>query len=236
MAGLKLRARTTLLATLNLSNYSEFGLIVVAIGVSNNWLDAQWLIVMAVALSISLIIAAPLNKADNNIYRKYLDFWRSMERRERLPDDMSIDTNDARVAVFGMGRVGVGAYDALCVSQHQQVIGVDFDEQLIGQLEQAGRNVVVGNPSDPDFWEKISHNTSFDLILLAMPNLQANLSTLNQLKNMSHPAQVAAVVRYSDEEELLRSQGVAEVFNIYTEAGSGFGEHVLKNLSTETPE
>ena len=96
--------------------------------------------------------------------------------------------------------------------------------------------MVVGNPSDPDFWEKISHNTSFELILLAMPNLQANLSTLNQLKNMSHPAQVAAVVRYSDEEELLRSQGVAEVFNIYTEAGSGFGEHVLQNLSTETSE
>ena len=87
--------------------------------------------------------------------------------------------------------------------------------------------MVAGNPNDPDFWEKISHNTSFDIILLTMPNLQANLSTLYQLKNMSHPAQVAAVVRYSDE-ELLRSQEVVEVFNIYTEAGSGFGEHVLQ--------
>ncbi len=232
MAGLKLRARTTLLATLNLTNYSEFGLIVVAIGVSNNWLDPQWLIVMAIALSISLIVAAPLNKADNEIYRKYHDFWRSQERRERLPDDVSIDTNDARVAVFGMGRVGEGAYDALCVSQNEKVIGIDFDEKLIEQQKQADRDVVVGNPSDPDFWEKIEHNAPFELILLAMPNLQANLSALNQLKSMAYPAQIAAVARYPDEEELLRNEGVSEVFNIYTKAGAGFAEHVVRNMSS----
>ena len=234
MTGLKLRARTALLAMLNLSNYSEFGLIVVAIGVSNNWLDAQWLIASAIALSISLIIAAPINKANNDIYRKHNDLWRSMERRERLPEDLSIDTFDAQVAVFGMGRVGVGAYDALCDSQSKKVIGFDFDDQLIEEQKYSGRNVAVGNPSDPDFWEKIDHNKSFDLILLAMPNLQANLSALAQLKSMAYPAQVAAVVRYSDEEELLREQGVEEVFNIYTKAGTGFAEHVVQNIEARS--
>ncbi len=60
---------------------------------------------MTIILVTNLIQQAPLS-------------WRSMERRERLPDDMSIDTNDARVAVFGMGRVGVGAWGLLRCGQN----------------------------------------------------------------------------------------------------------------------
>ncbi len=233
MTGLKLRARTALLSTLNLSNYSEFGLIVIAIGVSQGWLDAQWLIVMAIALSVSLVLAAPLNNADQNIYRKHMDFWRSLQRQERLPDDVSIDTHDAKIAIFGMGRVGMGAYEKLADVENQQVIGIDFDRQLVDEHSEAGRNVAVGNPSDPEFWEKIDHNPAFELILLAMPNLNANLSALNQLRSMNHPAKIAVVVKYPDEEDLFRDQGVTEVFNIYTEAGAGFAEHVINSLDPE---
>ena len=230
LTGFKLRARTALLATLNLTNYSEFGLIVIAIGVSLGWLDSQWLIVMAIALSVSFMVAAPFNSADNQIYRRHINFWRSFQTDERLSDDLAIDTNDAKVAVFGMGRVGAGAYKRLCDAKNNSVIGIDFDQKLINHHAAQGRNVAVGNPNDPDFWEKIEHNCAFDLILLAMPNLQANLSTLNQLKSMNYPAKIAAVVRYPDEEELFRDQGVMEVFNIYTEAGTGFADNVLKTL------
>jgi len=44
MTGFRLRARTSLLATINLTNYSEFGLIVTAIGVSNRWISSEWLV------------------------------------------------------------------------------------------------------------------------------------------------------------------------------------------------
>ena len=230
LTGLKLRARTALLATLNLSNYSEFGLIVVAIGVSNNWLDAQWLIVMAVTLSISLIIAAPLNNVDNHIYRKYNNFWKSMQLSKRLPDDVFIDTKGASVAVFGMGRVGSGAYDKLAKLQNKDVVGIDFDVNLIRKHLDENRNVLVGDPSDPDFWEKIDQNPKFDQILLALPNLQANLSALSQLKELNYQPQISAIVGYPDEEELLRAQGVSVVYNIYTDSGTGFAEHVIDQL------
>ena len=233
MSAFKLRARTTLIATLNLSNYSEFGLIVTAIGVANQWLDAQWLIVMAVAVSVSFVFAAPLNKADNHLYRKYRDTWRSMQRSKRLPDDEPIDTDDARIAIFGMGRVGAGAYDELNATQDKHVVGIDFDAGLIANHLQENRNVIIGNPGDPDFWEKIDHNPKFELILLALPNLQANLSALSQLREIAHPAQIAAVVRYPDEEKRLRDEGISAVYNMYTEAGAGFAEHVFHHVNPD---
>jgi predicted Kef-type K+ transport protein len=55
-----LRARTSLFASLSLTNYSEFGLIVTAIAAGQGLLSADWLLVMAMAISISFAISAPL--------------------------------------------------------------------------------------------------------------------------------------------------------------------------------
>lgn len=47
----KLRSRTSMLASFNLGNFSEFGLIVAAVATSKGWLPPQWLVIIAVALS-----------------------------------------------------------------------------------------------------------------------------------------------------------------------------------------
>ena len=55
-----LRARTALFSSITLGNYSEFGLIVAALGVSQGFLSVDWLLVMAIAVSISFAVAARL--------------------------------------------------------------------------------------------------------------------------------------------------------------------------------
>ncbi len=225
MTRFKLRARTALLASLNLTNYSEFGLIVAAIGVSNGWMDADWLVVIAIALSLSFVAAAPLNSEDNRIYGAYRNFWLKFQSRERLPDDMLLNTQGATIAIFGMGRVGSGAYHRMRELHGETVVGIDFDAELVKRLQREGCKVLHGDPSDADFWDKIERNHSIELIMLALPNLGANLDALEQLREISFPGRIAATARYSDEEELLRQAGATSVFNIYTEAGAGFAEH-----------
>lgn len=51
-----LRARTSLFVSLSLANYSEFGLIVAALGASAGWLPPQWLLIMAICVSLSFSI------------------------------------------------------------------------------------------------------------------------------------------------------------------------------------
>lgn len=223
----KLRARTSLLTTLNLTNYSEFGLIVIAICYSNGWMDAEWLSVLAVALSLSFVAVAPLNNIDNRIYGRFRGFWMKYQRTERLPDDGLLDTHGATIAIFGMGRIGSGAYDKMRELHGETVVGIDFDEEKIkGQLAK-GRAVLQGDPSDADFWDKIEHNNCIELVMLALPNLDANIDALEQLREISFPGRIAATARYPDEEGRLRELGADEVFNIYTEAGAGFAEDVV---------
>ncbi len=226
MTRFKLRARTSLLATLSLTNYSEFGLIVAAIGVTNGWLDSEWLVVIAIALSLSYVLAAPLNSIDNKIYGQFRSFWMRFQRKERLPDDMLLDTLGATIAIFGMGRVGSGAYDKMRALHGETVVGIDFDAELTKRHQSVGRNVLHGDPSDADFWDKIEQDHSIELVMLALPNLAANLDALEQLREISFPGRIAATARYPDEEEELRQSGATAVFNIYTEAGAGFADHV----------
>ena len=56
-----LRARTSLFSSITLGNFSEFGLIVAALGVSQGFLSVDWLLVMAIAVSVSFAVAAPFS-------------------------------------------------------------------------------------------------------------------------------------------------------------------------------
>ncbi len=234
MTHFKLRARTSLLATLNLTNYSEFGLIVAAIGVSSGWMDSEWLVVIAIALSVSFVIAAPLNNNNDRIYKLYRSFWQKFQHQKRLPDDMLFDTYGATIAIFGMGRVGSGAYDKMQEHRGNTVLGIDFDADSIDSHLSKGRKVLHGDPSDADFWDKIDKEHRIKLVMLALPNLHANLNALKQLKEISFTGRIAAVAKYPDEVDLLKSAGASEVFNIYTEAGAGFADHIESKYLLES--
>ena len=233
MTRLKLRARTSFLTSLSLTNYSEFGLIIAAIGVSNGWLNSEWLVILAIALSISFIAASPLNAIDDRIYTKFKKIFIQYQSKERLPDDLLLDTRSASIAIFGMGRVGTGAYDKMREYYSDKVIGVDFDIERVNAHKAKKRNVLHGDPSDVDFWEKISKEHKIELVMLALPNRQANLDALEQLRLISFTGRVAAIARYPDEVQILKEAGATAVFNIYTEAGAGFAEHVESNVTIQ---
>ena len=228
LTAFKLRARTSLLATINLTNYSEFGLIVMAIGVSSGWIGSEWLVVVAVAMTFSFAISAVLNSKSDELYSRFRATLDKFQRAERLPDDRLLDIGNAVVAVVGMGGVGSSAYDEMRRLYGEKVIGVDIDPATAKSHQSAGRNVVQGDPSDPDFWDRVQYDHTLKLVMVALPKLNTTLEVIEQLENASYEGQVAATSKFPDEAETLKQHGVDIVFNIYTEAGTGFATHVSR--------
>ena len=109
------------------------------------------------------------------------------------------------------------------------VLGIDFDAEKVKKHLDVGRNVMRGDPSDADFWEMISKDHGIELVLLALPNIYANLDALAQLRVIKFPGLIAATARYPDDDVPLKKAGADEVFNIYAEAGAGFASHVEEN-------
>ena len=226
LARFRLRARTALLASSSLTNFSEFGLIVAAVAVANGWIDGVWLSVIAVALSLSCGIAAGVDYVADRIYARYRTAWLRLQRRERLAGDRMLDTGEATVLVLGMGRVGAGAYEAMHRRHGETVVGVDIDPRTVTKHRSAGSNVLLGDPSDADFWDRIQDTNAVELVMLALPNLTASLAVLDRLRAASFRGRVAATARFRDEIEPLERAGASVVFDVYEEAGSGFAAHV----------
>jgi predicted Kef-type K+ transport protein len=228
----KLRARTSLLATLSLANYSEFGLLVAAIGVKNGWIGPEWLITIAIALSISFIAASPLNTAAHSIYERWSKRLKPFETKSRHPDDQPLDTGDAEIAVFGIGRIGIAAYEDMHEKYGEIVIGIDFNFEVVEKHRQTGRNVIVGDATDIDFWERVTSGSreKLRMVILAMPDHKANMNALNELTQMQFKGKIAATAVYDDEVEELKQAGAYAAYNIYAAAGFGFAEHVCQAL------
>jgi predicted Kef-type K+ transport protein len=225
----RLRARTSVLASRNLTQYSEFGLIVTAVSVANGWLSGEWLVIMSLLVAFSFILAAVVIRPGDDIYSARRVFWRRFQQADLMLDEQPINVDDARVVIVGIGGVGSGAYDHMNSRFPGKVIGVDIVPQTVKAQESAGRQVLLGDPADADFWDRVSLPQSVEMIMLTLPLVTTSKAVLEQLRASGYTGAVAAVARYSDEIPLLQASGADLVFNIYTEAGTGFAEHVIES-------
>jgi glutathione-regulated potassium-efflux system ancillary protein KefC len=230
----KLRARTSLLGSFSLANYSEFGLIVGAIGTANGWIGNEWLVIIAIALSATFVLASPLNTSAHGIYARLADRLKPFETEGRHPDDQPIDPGNAEIAIYGMGRIGTGAYDFLCERYGEVVIGVDYDPLTVKEHQTAGRNVIYGDPTDPDFWARTRPDkTKIRVVLLAMSKHAANLAAAKQIVHKKFPAMLAATARFDDEINALKEAGVHAAYNFYAEAGTGLAERAFEIMELQ---
>jgi glutathione-regulated potassium-efflux system ancillary protein KefC len=221
----KLRARTALLASLNLANYSEFGLIVAAVATANGWIAAPWLTIIAVALSLTFVLAAPLNMHADRLYQRFSTALKRLETPGWHPTDAPIDHGDAQIAIFGMGRLGTCAYDAMVERHGGVVIGVDFDPDTVRRHQDRGRNVIFGDPTDPDFWARTRPGRPLRLTMLAMPEQAANLAAAQQVRAKGFADLITATARFDDEIPDLEEAGADMAYHFYNEAGWGFAAH-----------
>ena len=226
---LQLRVRTAYLTTIGLANYSEFGLIVAAVGVGAGWIDQQWLLIIAMALAFSFVIGSVINARAHSLYAAIDHYLHRFETEHRLPEDNPPELGNAKILVVGMGRVGSGAYLSMREAVGDKVCGVDADTDQVSRRQQAGHKVILGDAEDLDFWNNMDLG-NLRLVMLAMPNLSDMCQTVKLLKGSGYGGMIAAVTKYEDDRATLEAAGADATFNFYAEAGTGFAEHVRRQL------
>jgi len=156
----------------------------------------------------------------------------------RLPDEREISPGDVTVLIFGMGRVGTGAYATLCEERGERIVGIDMVSEVVQRHVAAGRNVIQASAMDPDFWSRLRLNHgSLRLVMLAMPQNEENVYAAKQLRKYGYSGRVVALAKYADDVELLKEAGVHTVFNLYAEAGAGFARNAYEgSVPIEVPE
>lgn len=229
----RLRVRTAWHTAATLSTHSEFGLIVVVAAVGRGWLDPVWAQVLAIAIAASFAAAAPLDVWRYDAFRRFGSRLQRLERSPTHPDDAVIDPGPARVLVFGMGRIGTGAYDELVERLGSVVVGVDRRDATVAAAGE--RRIVRGDALDPAFWERVRLRPEVDLVVLAMSDHDANLEAVRRVRQFLPSARIAATAAFPDEVVALEAAGVDVARNLYGEAGQGLADDACDLISGGGP-
>ena len=233
----RLRARTAWQASLDLTSYSEFGLIVTAVAVEAGDLGDDWLAVVAVAVAVSFAVSAPIAERGDHLFAKYCGGLRRWERKDRLPGDEDLHLYAVQVVVFGMGRMGTRAYEAVAADFGGRVLGVDVDEDIVMAHSAEGHRVVLGDATDPDFWTRsVGLVDGLQWVLLTMSSQEANVAAVKRLRDRGYSGRIAATSLYPDDADQLREMGVDFAFDVYAEAGSGFAGDLRSKIQDEAEE
>ncbi|MFK5856004.1 MAG: cation:proton antiporter [Bacteroidota bacterium] len=224
---LNLRARTAWHTTLSLTNYSEFGLITAAIGVKMGLIDNQWMIILALAMSFSFLLASPLNIKSHQLFNKYKNILGRLNTKSVHPDDEPIDLGDAKVVICGMGHIGRAAYHQLTDKFENKVVAIDYDKDVVAKFSEANKNIAWGDSTDSNFWQYVNM-PDVEFVLLTMSDFASIINTANALSNCKHRTfSIGASANHVEEITELKQAGVSFVYNYNSRAGAAFADSFL---------
>ena len=227
LVALRLRARTAFLTSLSLTAYSEFGLIVAAGLPAAN----EFLVPLAIAVSVSFVIAAPLNRFAHPLYERYCDKLLPFERDARLADELPKDLGDANVIVFGMGRTGSAAYELLA-DEGMRPVGLDADTYKAQAHVEAGRNVIFADAEDTSFWNSVNFD-QIEAAVLAMDDIEAKLIAARTLREQGFTGTIVSHALFSDHVERIKEAGADQTYLTMREAGRSMAGHAVEAIRPE---
>ncbi|MGH3349263.1 MAG: cation:proton antiporter [Nocardioides sp.] len=223
-----LRYRTATLASFSLTNYSEFGLIVIVIAAATGMASAEWQTVLAVATSLSFLVAALFNAYAPKLIN-LLNRVLPTQNPKRLQEaDRPINLGDAKALVVGMGRVGRTTYEELRDAQGYKVLAIEHDSLRAESLKAEGFDVVEADATDQDFWERVKKGAGMELVVLTMPFHGDNLLAMDLLRKLGFTGTVAAIALRPEERDELKKRGAHAVLNLYASAGSDLAEKAIR--------
>ncbi len=223
----RLRARSSFLSALSLTNYSEFGLIVASVALPD------WLVPLAITVAISFVISAPANRLSHRLYERFGAGLVAFESHRRHPDEQPISLGSTKIVVMGMGRTGSAAYDQIALDE-PQIMGLDSDPAKAQQHQQQNRNVVFADAEDSSFWQGL-HMPAVEAVILAMGDIEGKLIAARSLRNMGFNGFIVAHTLYADEAKQLQEAGANEAYLTMSETGVALASQVLRHRPSAPP-
>lgn len=230
MSRFQLQPRTAYLGALSLSNNSEFGLIVGVVGLNIGLINEEWLVVLALLMAFSFVIAAPLTNYSHVIFDKFKSLILKINQNTIGEDCEPVDFGNAEYLVIGLGSVGKPAFDTLQTEFGQKVLGLDYNTELIEQLVQNNSNVKWADSTDSELWDKVD-SSNLKAVFLTLSDEESNLNILKAINRINKKSfKTFTICHYPDQKLKYTNEGSHFVFDYKNYLGKDYVEQALKQL------
>lgn len=222
------KKHTLFQTSINLSQISEFSLIVLVVGASSGGVSSLTISVMAGVALLSIIGSSILISHSRKIYHFVNPFLKIFERRKNIHflESSNVSELSDHIIIIGAHRVGGKVVDYLNRSKIPFLV-MDFNPHLVRSLREKGINVIYGDIGDPDVLDSLQIEKA-KLIISTAPSLQDNQLLLSEVRRRNK--EVVVVVRTDDENRRLELKELGANYVISPERVSGvYLVHQLKN-------
>lgn len=204
------RKRTSFLTGITAGQISEFSLIIILLGnklghVPHEVVSLVTIIgIASFAVSVYVIIKGKFLYAF--VYRYLAIFERKNTHLEKnMLQSETLDQLENHVMLIGAHRMGRSILSAL-MDEKEKVIVVDFDPDIIKELNDKGVLSIFGDIADEEVQQKARLHKA-KVIISTVPDLEDNLMLLHGLRKAKNGAKVVVIAQDENEAKRLYKSG-----------------------------
>jgi hypothetical protein len=228
------RKRTGFLAGLTVAQISEFSLILGALGVSLGHIGKEALGLITLVGLITICLSTYLILYSAPLYKRLAPwlglFERKIPYREKGGEKDGLGPS-VDVILFGLGRYGNQMARDL-IQRKLNVLGVDFDRQVVVDWLKEGLPARYGDAEDPEFPGTLPLNQA-QWVVSTIPQLDVNLSLLDALRHNGFPGRMAFTAHSKWDSEILQESGADLILSPYVHAARVAAENLIEQTCIE---
>jgi hypothetical protein len=228
------RKRTGFLAGLTVAQISEFSLILGALGVSLGHIGKEALGLITLVGLITICLSTYLILYSAPLYKRLAPWLGLFERpipyREKGGEEDGLGPS-VDVILFGLGRYGNQMARDL-IQRKLNVLGVDFDRQVVASWLKEGLPARYGDAEDPEFPATLPLNQA-QWVVSTIPQLDVNLSLLDALRNNGFSGRMAFTAHSLRDAEILQESGADLILTPFAHAAREAAEILMEEACIE---
>lgn len=226
------RKHTLFQTGLNLSQISEFSLVVLLVGVNEGFASPLALSVMAAVAVLSIICSSITITYSKPLYKFFSPILSFFERKNNahFMESKIEEQLEDHVVIIGAHRVG-GPVVKFLEKEKIPFIVMDFNPHIVESLREKGVKVVYGDLGDPEILDNLQLEKA-KLIVSTARDMSDNEMLLEEVARRKIKAKVVARALDKDHADALKALGADYV--ILPEQVSG--DFLVAQLKTHWPE
>lgn len=201
------KKHTLFQTSLNLSQISEFSLIVLVVGTQYGVVSPQALSVIATVGVLSIVFSSVLIAGSKKIYKFFgpiLGFFEHKTKTHLSEANLDQEFNE-HIIIVGAQRIGGPIVKYLKKTEIPFLV-MDFNPNIVKELRGEGINVVYGDIGDPDILDRI-HLEKAKLIISTASDVQDNEMLLEECERRKTKATILVRAEEPDHGKKLKSLG-----------------------------
>jgi len=224
------RKRTGFMAGLTVAQISEFSIIFIAMGVAVGHVDPAALGLVTLVGLVTITMSTYMILYSQKLYAFFERWLGPFERtdpfREKAMEDRP---RTADAIVFGMGRYGCRLADRLC-EEGMQVLGVDFDPEVLSKSRGGKVQVLFGDVEDEEFVAHLPLDTA-RWVVSTLRSVEQDRDLILGLRRQGYKGRIAVTAHTATEARRLSDAGADEILLPFHDAA----DHAARRIAQAGP-